>query len=64
MLQARQQLPPSPEELLAELISSLEGLDRARCLTISSFVMIVYEYFLTLDDEVSPDFGLVWMSEH
>jgi hypothetical protein len=53
MLQSRQQLPPNPEQFLAEFIPYLEGADKARCLAIASFTLVIYEYFLTVDDEVS-----------
>jgi hypothetical protein len=56
MLDPRQQLPPISEQYLVELIQSLEGLDRARCLAIASITMVIYEYFLTIDDEVSLHF--------
>lgn len=57
MLQPRQGLPPDVERLWDELILSLDGVDRARCLAIASFIIIIYEYFLTLDDEVRSNFG-------
>lgn len=55
MLQTRQQFPPSSnvEEIFAELITAMKGQDGARCLAIASFTMLVYEYFLTFDDEVT-----------
>lgn len=52
MLESRQQLPPSAAQMLAELIPSVDAENKARFLIISSFTMMVYEYCLTLDDEV------------
>jgi len=45
-----------PGPLASLLIPSLEGIDNARCLAIASFVIIFYDYFITLDDEVSLTF--------
>ena len=56
MLDLRQQLPPTAEQFLVELIPSLEGTNKARCLAIASITMVIYEYFLTIDDEVSLHF--------
>jgi hypothetical protein len=57
MLDPRQQLLlPSAEQYLVELTQSLEGSDKARCLAIASITMVIYEYFLTIDDEVSLHF--------
>jgi len=52
MLQPRQELSPVFGQLWDELIVLIEGGDRARCLAIASFTMVVYDYFLTLDDEI------------
>jgi hypothetical protein len=59
MLLPHQLLLPSvelPGPLASLLIPSLEGIDNARCLAIASFVIIFYDYFITLDDEVSLTF--------
>jgi hypothetical protein len=53
MLLQQQNLPSSQ---LGGLILYLEGIDRARCVAIASFTIILYDYCSTLDDEVSLAF--------
>lgn len=54
LLDSRQQLPSAAdaEAELAALIPALNGANSARFLAIASFTMMVYDYFLTLDEEV------------
>lgn len=52
MLESHQQIHPDAASLLAELIPALDGANIARFLSIASFTMMVYDYFLTLDEEV------------
>ena len=43
----------SPERF-ARVVAALEGTETARYLVIASFTLLVYDYAITLDKEVSP----------
>ena len=45
-------LPPALQDEITALFLSLEGLERARYLTVASFVVLLYDMMLTFDDEV------------
>lgn len=43
---------PTPEEILAELLPSLVGANTTRFVGIAAFTILLYDHFLTFDDEV------------
>ena len=45
-------LPPDLQNEIGTLLSSLEGLERARYLSIAALVCVLYDMMLTMDDEV------------
>jgi hypothetical protein len=48
-----------PAEEFARLVGALDGTEKARTLAIASFALLVYEYTITLDKEVSPQIVLL-----
>lgn len=56
MLESRDHMPLDAESSLPLLISALDGKNNARYLQMASLTIMVYDYFLTIDEEVGPNY--------